>query len=243
MYRGTIGGYTCAAKILPMDNTEEVVEAIQQEIKIMKSLNHPNIVKYLGHEMTSSKEIRLYLEYFTATLTKVINERSRARVRAPLTGSLDSARNAKITQAASNFDDKLLYFSLQEVCMITSSIAKGLLYLHSQPNPIVHRDLKVKHYILIDNIQCENIFVSLDSHGAIQCVKIGDFDISKVMEEKSQMTFTKNQGTDGYMAPEVITLGKDKPKGYNEKADSNCVFHRSNPKFTLSVCVLTKSWP
>jgi hypothetical protein len=34
------------------ENVEEVLEALKSEIRIMECLDHPNIVKYLGHDLT-----------------------------------------------------------------------------------------------------------------------------------------------------------------------------------------------
>ncbi|PRP89826.1 hypothetical protein PROFUN_00168 [Planoprotostelium fungivorum] len=82
-------------------------------------------------------------------------------------------------------------------------ISKGLYYLHSLPSPIVHRDLKA-----------ENIFVEFDAHKNISKLKIGDFDTSKILEVSSEKSFTKI-GTNGYMAPEIIS----NKSGYSSQAD------------------------
>jgi serine/threonine protein kinase len=48
-----------AVKVLqiPSQNKRTIIEDLQREIDLMRSLNHPNIVRYLGAEVDSSKNI------------------------------------------------------------------------------------------------------------------------------------------------------------------------------------------
>jgi len=94
-----------------------------------------------------------------------------------------------------------------EICRFMTLITKGLSYLHSMNPPILHRDLK-----------SENIFVQYDSRKEIDLLKIGDFDSSKILEGQ-RATFTRNMGTDGFMAPEVASNPAGKDKGYTKNAD------------------------
>lgn len=75
-------------------------------------------------------------------------------------------------------------------------ILKGLVYLHSQVPPIIHRDIK-----------CDNIFIN-GAHGE---VKIGDMGTAKMKFGKKYTII----GTPEFMAPEMY-----EEKGYNEKVDT-----------------------
>ncbi|KAG9391618.1 Protein kinase domain [Carpediemonas membranifera] len=66
-----------------------------------------------------------------------------------------------------------------------SQILSGLIYMHGQTPPIIHRDLK-----------CDNILIDSDSGK----VKIGDFGLSRFLEETHAETFV---GTPQFMAPEM----------------------------------------
>lgn len=43
--------------IIPSDNKRAIIEDLQREIDVMKTLNHPNIVRYLGAEVDNSRNI------------------------------------------------------------------------------------------------------------------------------------------------------------------------------------------
>lgn len=73
--------------------------------------------------------------------------------------------------------------------------AKGMLYLHANKPPIMHRDLKTP-----------NLLVDYDWN-----VKLIDFGFTKVKD--AEYTRTK-LGTPQWMAPEIL-----KSQPYNEKVD------------------------
>lgn len=69
---------------------------------------------------------------------------------------------------------------------IARDIAKGMEFLHGQPSPIVHRDLK-----------CQNILVNANG-----CVKVSDFGLSKLTTKT--MTVGSKIGSLNWLAPEVL---------------------------------------
>mmetsp|Transcript_22484 Transcript_22484/g.48726 ORF Transcript_22484/g.48726 Transcript_22484/m.48726 type:complete len:422 (+) Transcript_22484:3-1268(+) len=59
MGMNAINGSIMAVKVLqiPSDNKRAIVEDLQREIDLMKSLKHPNIVRYFGAEVDNAKSI------------------------------------------------------------------------------------------------------------------------------------------------------------------------------------------
>ncbi|KAJ4962126.1 hypothetical protein NE237_022036 [Protea cynaroides] len=82
-------------------------------------------------------------------------------------------------------------------------IAKGMAYLHNEPNVIIHRDLKPRNVLLVNS--------SADH------LKVGDFGLSKLIKVKNSYDVYKMTGETGsyrYMAPEVF-----KHRKYDKKVD------------------------
>ncbi|KAL5179114.1 Integrin-linked protein kinase 1 [Glycine soja] len=77
-------------------------------------------------------------------------------------------------------------------------IARGMAYLHNEPNVIIHRDLKPRNVLLVNS--------SADH------LKVGDFGLSKLIKVQSAHDVYKM--TDRYMAPEVL-----KHRRYDKKVD------------------------
>jgi len=92
-----------AIKVLkiPSQNKTAIVQELQREIDLMRSLNHPNIVRYLGAEVdTQNNILNIFQEWVPG-------------------GSVSSLLK------------KFGPFSLAVVRLYTSQILKGLDYLHS----------------------------------------------------------------------------------------------------------------
>ncbi|XP_042483420.1 integrin-linked protein kinase 1-like isoform X1 [Macadamia integrifolia] len=82
-------------------------------------------------------------------------------------------------------------------------IARGMAYLHNEPNVIIHRDLKPRNVLLVNS--------SADH------LKVGDFGLSKLIKVKDSHDVYKMTGETGsyrYMAPEVF-----KHRKYDKKVD------------------------
>ncbi|KGN51950.1 integrin-linked protein kinase 1 [Cucumis sativus] len=82
-------------------------------------------------------------------------------------------------------------------------IARGMAYLHNEPNVIIHRDLKPRNVLLVNS-------------GADH-LKVGDFGLSKLIKVQNSHDVYKMTGETGsyrYMAPEVF-----KHRKYDKKVD------------------------
>ncbi|CAH9128971.1 unnamed protein product [Cuscuta epithymum] len=86
---------------------------------------------------------------------------------------------------------------------LAMDIARGMAYLHNEPNVIVHRDLKPRNVLLVNS--------SADH------LKVGDFGLSKLIKVQNSHDVYKMTGETGsyrYMAPEVF-----KHRRYDKKVD------------------------
>jgi serine/threonine protein kinase len=114
------GGLIAIKELVFSRDNEKEVNAMQQEINLMKSLDHPNIVKYLGTEMGDEQNSNL-LYIFTewvpgGSLQGLISK----------FGSFDEAVTRKYT----------------------FQILQGLQFLHI--NRVVHRDIKGANILIDD---------------------------------------------------------------------------------------------
>ena len=188
--------------IKKMSNLQlKAYECLENEIEIMKQLDHPNILKLIDviEESTNDKSTN-----DKSTTNKSTNDKSK--------------NNKSITNKST--DDVILYIIL-EYCgggdlkrLITDKhhrenkklkekyaiyyfkqIAEGLQYLRS--HNVVHRDLKL-----------HNILLSEDR----RTLKIADFGFAKVIKDESLVETLC--GTPLYMAPEIL-----QKKPYTIKAD------------------------
>ncbi len=75
-------------------------------------------------------------------------------------------------------------------CSVLHDVALGLHYLHSQPSPIVHRDLSSNNVLLTSNIRA----------------KISDLGVARILNLSPQKVthLTKAPGTPAFMPPEVM---------------------------------------
>eukprot|EP00759_Apiculatamorpha_spiralis_P032149 PhF_6_TR33689/c0_g1_i2/m.49380 len=145
VYRCTLGGVTFAMKKVSISGGKNNSRRAIREIAILEQLTHPNIVKYLGHELTvDGAEVAIFMEYVPISLYSYIR---------------------RLRQQNQVLRDKDLH-------VISLEVAKGLHYLHHKaPIQIVHRDLKSKNILLdLDAEECEIRDVKLCDFGVSKVV-------------------------------------------------------------------------
>eukprot|EP01101_Sappina_pedata_P003071 TRINITY_DN13289_c0_g1_i2.p1 TRINITY_DN13289_c0_g1~~TRINITY_DN13289_c0_g1_i2.p1 ORF type:complete len:597 (+),score=147.61 TRINITY_DN13289_c0_g1_i2:33-1823(+) len=84
---------------------------------------------------------------------------------------------------------------------IALDVARGMHYLHTLEQPIIHRDLR-----------SPNIFLADLEHTSAVCAKVGDFGLSRVMAPR----IGGQLGAWPWLAPEVLNT---ECKSYDEKSD------------------------
>ena len=144
-----------------------------KEVKTLMGLKHKNIIQYYTHYLETdgkTKQLCIAMEFAEAgTLTDLVER---------------EAKNSKTN-----------YFQESNIWSILRNISSALNYLHTLPEPILHRDLKP------DNI----LGVLFKNNGKKTNWKLGDFGLVKRMAENSLGNNYANTvcGTSTYMAPEV----------------------------------------
>jgi len=156
VYKAEWMGIKVAVKVLDFDEmNEEDCSSYLEEVALLSTLNHPNVVKFIGASL------------FPPNLFIVLKYASRGS----LYHYLEKDREKKFLTLSNRLD-------------IAVGTCRGLMYLHTQEPPILHRDLKSL-----------NVLITKHHHA-----KITDFGLSK---QKSSEYNTKI-GTLQWLPPEVV---------------------------------------
>ncbi|TMW66113.1 hypothetical protein Poli38472_003878 [Pythium oligandrum] len=165
-YYGTI----VVCKRMRRENiTEDAILKFREEVELMSSLRHPNIVQFIGATWDNCSNVCIVMEYLE-------------------NGDMHSVLHSNIGRSFT-WADPLLKMAIDA--------AQGMLYLHSQEIPVVHRDLK-----------SVNVFCS----ATFGC-KVGDFGLSRRYKRDID-ALTTLVGTPFWLAPEII-----RSESYGPSAD------------------------
>jgi len=176
---GKVYKETMTVAVKKIDNFSE--EAVQEVDTLMK-LNHENIIKCYGHHYENNgRRLCIVMEFADAgTFTEVIRK------------------------AAQNPGS--VWFLECQIWRCLCHLSDVLDYLHTLPEPILHRDLKPDNILGV-------------THPDDDCIvwKLADFGLVKLLEDAAQGDFYAQTmcGTPSYMAPEVWV----NYKGYTFSAD------------------------
>ncbi|RHY90725.1 hypothetical protein DYB35_003836, partial [Aphanomyces astaci] len=185
------------------------VETFMDEIRTCSSIFHPNIVEFVGVTWTTLSNVSLLTEFMAAgDVWSLIEADHRRRRRAiewhiqPDTLSVDlDDLSTFLSGPDAVYDDEegpdhMQAHSRFSKFSILCSVVDALVYLHSLPVPIIHRDIKAR-----------NVLVNDVGH-----VKLSDFGTSR--EGTMDYTMTSEIGTIPWIAPEIL-----KGVRYTEMAD------------------------
>lgn len=112
-------------KLLSAKQQFESVEGFIEEIRLTASLNHANVIRYVGVAWNTLENLCMVIEYLALGDLQSFLER----------------KNASLTWSK----DKL---------PIAEGVAHAISYLHSRrPAPLIHRDIKAKNVLLTQQIQ------------------------------------------------------------------------------------------
>lgn len=140
--------------------TQSALESFREEVVLMSCLRHPNIVQFIGASWDNPSNLCIVMEYLE---------------NGDMHSVLHSTIGKKFTWA-----DPLLKMAID--------VVQGMLYLHSQEPPIVHRDLKSVNVLCSATYGCN----------------VGDFGLSRRTDKKDVDSLTTLVGTPFWLAPEII---------------------------------------
>ncbi|GLC36909.1 hypothetical protein PLESTM_000517300 [Pleodorina starrii] len=204
VYAGTYRGEPVAIKSLrPLlqDCTVDELEVFVQEITVLSSLLHDNVVRLLGGSL-QPPDICIVEELCVTSLDAVLHrgDRHPAAMQGPAGPVAAAAATAPPLppQPQRPGASPLPLFRVLEIAL---DVARGLEYLHSRSPAVVHRDLKPSNILL-------------DRNGR---AKISDFGLARCKYTAYLETNRPETGSMPYMAPECWE--PDLEGGLSDKMD------------------------
>lgn len=170
-------------------NSSKITTKFAEELQLMSTLRHPNIVQFLGLcFFQGSRMPALVMERLLTSLHDLLDpETDDTRPPSPDRGALSPSS----------------YFTLDLKYSVLHNVASGLAYLHEQSPPVIHRDLSAKNVLLNSEL----------------VAKIADMGVARIMPIKAAATMTNAPGASVYMPPEAVGAASSSKSKYDASID------------------------
>eukprot|EP00602_Paraphysomonas_sp_CaronLab_P007406 CAMPEP_0185029326 /NCGR_PEP_ID=MMETSP1103-20130426/15559_1 /TAXON_ID=36769 /ORGANISM="Paraphysomonas bandaiensis, Strain Caron Lab Isolate" /LENGTH=539 /DNA_ID=CAMNT_0027564017 /DNA_START=88 /DNA_END=1707 /DNA_ORIENTATION=+ len=176
-WQGTPVAVKVLSSVCQRSASEEELRVFTDEVNMLARLRHPNICLFLGASLRAPNR---YI------VTEIVSR-----------GSLwEALRTPNLFSDSTPSSVESFHWPWWVIRRVLHGTLRGLVYLHGNQPPIIHRDLKSANLLLDDSFH----------------VKICDFGLARLRDFSQAMT--ANVGTAQWTAPEVLA-GKE----YNELAD------------------------
>ncbi|KAH8944215.1 hypothetical protein BDL97_13G097100 [Sphagnum fallax] len=184
--KGTWLGMKCAKKTFNyrIENSNDLKtfldteRVFKQEVNTLAKLNHPNIIKFLGHGITKEKtkwKRFIVMELMERNLSEMIDELS------------DGGNHVPFTYA--------------EAIDVMMQVAKAMCYLHEQR--IIHRDLKLEN-VLVNSSSVEPLGIGKCMYVKVADFGLSKVNFNP---SNPSMLSKEKVGTTIYRAPEMDSIG------------------------------------
>lgn len=198
-------GKSVAIKSVMRSNLKlkKLVENLEIEISILKSMKHPHIVALLDYTQTST-HFHLVMDYCSmGDLSYFIRKRDQLTNTHPVISPL--LQRYPSPEGSHGLNETLVIHFLKQLC-------SALEFLRSKS--LVHRDIKPQNLLLCPPVHSKTEFEELNFVGLweLPILKIADFGFARFLPSTSMAETLC--GSPLYMAPEILRYEK-----YNAKAD------------------------
>ncbi|CAM6029619.1 unnamed protein product [Sphagnum balticum] len=179
--KGTWLGMKCAKKTFNYNDLKAFIDTegvFKQEVNTLAKLNHPNIIKFLGHGKTMEKtkwKRFIVMELMERNLSEIIDELSNGGNHVP--------------------------FTYAEAIDVMMQVAKAMCYLHEQG--IIHRDLKPEN-VLVRSSNVEPLGVGKCMYVKVADFGLSKVNFNP---SNPSMLSKEKVGTTIYRAPEMDSIG------------------------------------
>ncbi|MDC6271478.1 protein kinase, partial [Acetobacter pasteurianus] len=183
--------------------SKKLLENLEIEIQILKTMKHPHIVKLLDYKQTGT-HFHLVMDYCSmGDLSYFIRRRTQLVKTHPIICSL--IERYPSPEGSHGLNETLVLHFLRQL----SSALKFL-----RDKSLVHRDIKPQNLLLCPPVRSRDEFVRNQFEGMweLPILKIADFGFARFLPSTSMAETLC--GSPLYMAPEILRYEK-----YNAKAD------------------------